>query len=239
MTRSIFFILQCTEYGECARALLIEKDRSEIWMWRGMMEPNSFLSQTVTAISTPYCLRWHKSRPMVRGVGGVELWCGVTRDWCFMPFDQRFSSCWPDGIISEDTALILLYPATWSFAHLYFMTCLCSKVHCSLFTLLGLLRTLNFVCVWYVFYSVLTTVLEIIYQSSLNSSTFCSKIHFLPLVKSTASQFHKPVHLHFRPYWLHYIPLRLSSKNVTLSQYCVFMCCMDLRTKGVNYTIQH
>jgi len=66
---------------------------------------------------------------------------------------------------------------------LIFMTCLCSKVHCSLFTLLGLLTTLNFVCVWYVFYSALT-VIEMIIQSRLNLTTFCSKIHILDLAKS-------------------------------------------------------
>ena len=68
-TRSFSSILQCTEYGACVRALLIENGRSEIWMGWGMMEPDSFLSQTVTALSTPYCLRWHKSRPMVHGWG--------------------------------------------------------------------------------------------------------------------------------------------------------------------------
>jgi hypothetical protein len=72
MTRSFSFILQCTEYGECVRALLIEEDRSEIWMGWGVKEPDSFLSQTVTAICTPYCLRWHNSRP--RSGGRAVVW---------------------------------------------------------------------------------------------------------------------------------------------------------------------
>jgi hypothetical protein len=117
MTPSFFFILQCTEYGECVRALLIEKYRSEIWMGWGMMEPDSFLSQTVTSISTPYCLRWHKSRPMVRGSSWGVGWHEIDvlclsinaphltgQMGLFLKIQH-----WYCSIISEDTTLILLY----------------------------------------------------------------------------------------------------------------------------------
>lgn len=56
----------------------IDRKRSKVkyeWGWGGggLMEPDSFLSHTVTTISTPYCLRRHKSRPMVRG-GLAVVW---------------------------------------------------------------------------------------------------------------------------------------------------------------------
>ena len=185
MTRSFSFVLQYTEYGECVRALLIGKDRSEIWMEWGMMEPNSFLSQTVTAISTPYCLRWHKSKPKVRLGGGLAVVWGDMR-LMFYAF--------------RSTLLIVL--ARWDYFRRYnidialssymelrplnFMACLCSKSSLFLIYTSGAFNDTEFcLCVVCFLFSV-NSYWEMVKLSRLNSFSSCSKIHFLHLAKSTA-----------------------------------------------------
>ena len=109
----------------------------------GMMEPDSFLSETVTAISTPYCLRLHKSSPMVRGsssgvgwheidvlclsinaphlTGQMGLFLKIQHWYCFIqqhgvsPIRILWCVCVPEFIAP------------------YFVMCLCARVHCSLF----------------------------------------------------------------------------------------------------------
>lgn len=124
MTRSFFSILQCTEYGACVRALLIEKVEVK-YEWVGERWGRIPFSAKQLLLS-PLHIAYADTKVGLWSMAGerFELWYGVPWNWCFMPFDQRSSSYWPDGIISEDTALILLYPATWSFVHSYFMTCL-------------------------------------------------------------------------------------------------------------------
>jgi len=184
----------------------------------GMMEPIFFLSQTVTAISTPYCLRWHKSRPMVGesscGVGWHEidvlclsinaphrtgqmgLFLKIQHWYCFIRLHGASHTHLYDVFVFQ-SSLLLIY-TSGAFNDTEF--CLCM-----IFFLFHVKNYWN----------------DLPIQAG--SIDILFKIHFLPLAKSTASQFHKPAHLNFRPYWLHYIPLSLTPKNITFP-HIVYSC---------------